>query len=297
MHDSLVHLLPGPVVTDGAWGTQLQLAGLGPHEASDAWNLSHPSEVEQVGRAYVEAGSQVILTNTLGANRIQLAHRALDDQVEAINRAGVELSKRAAAGRAQVFASLGPTGKILRLGQASVDDLLEVFGEQARALAAAGADALLLETFTDVEELVVGIRAAKQTGLPVVASLVFDSGKHHDRTMMGETPEAAVQALLAAGADVVGANCGRGIDGYIDVCRRMHAACDAPLWLKPNAGLPEIVDGRIRYRTTPEQFASRTLDLVAAGASFVGGCCGTNPAFLRAVVAAVTALPSPGETT
>ncbi len=287
MHALLEQFGSGPVVTDGAWGTQLQLAGLAIGECPEAWNLDHPDRVERVGRAYVEAGSQVILTNTLCANRIQLGRHGLADRVAEVNRAATEISLRASSGRARVFASIGPTGKLLTMGETTESELNDVFGEQARALAEAGADALLLETFTDVAEVEVAIRAARATGVPVVASMVFDSGKHHDRTMMGATPEQAAIALAAAGSDVVGANCGRGIDNTIDVCRRMRATVDVPLWIKPNAGLPELVDGRPVYRATPGEFASRVLDLVQAGATFVGGCCGTTPDFVRAIVRAL----------
>jgi 5-methyltetrahydrofolate--homocysteine methyltransferase len=281
---SMDQLPPPPVVTDGAWGTELQAAGLSAGDCPEAWNLAHPELVEQVARSYVDAGSRVILTNTMGANRLNLQGHGLGEQVVAVNRAGAEISRRAAGERCRVFASLGPTGKLLTMGESSEAELGQVFAQQARALAEAGVDALLLETFTDLAELRVALSSAKATGLFVVASMVFDSGAQRDRTMMGTTVEQAVEALVAAGADAVGANCGRGIDGYIDVCRRMRAVADRPLWLKPNAGLPEVVDGRTVYRTTPELFAERTRDLVAAGATFVGGCCGTDPRFIRAIV-------------
>ena len=293
MHPLLEQFGSGPVVTDGAWGTQLQLAGLTIGECPEAWNLDHPDRVQDVGRAYVEAGSQVILTNTLGANRIQLSRHELADRVADVNRAATEISLRASSGRARVFASIGPTGKLLTMGEIGESELSDVFGEQARALAEAGADALLLETFTDVAEIEVAIRAARATSLLVVAPMVFDSGRDHDRTMMGATPEQVARALIDAGADVVGANCGRGIDNYIGVCRRLRATVGEPLWIKPNAGLPELVDGRPVYRTTPAEFATRVLDLIEAGATLVGGCCGTNPEFIRAIVQALKAWPEP----
>lgn len=284
MHALLEDLLPGPVITDGAWGTQLQMQGLVVGECSDGWNLTQPARVEAVARAYIEAGSRVVLTNTFGANRLRLAAHRLGDQVARINRAGAQISRRAAGSRARVFASIGPTGRMVTLGETNEAELREVFAEQAEALAAEGVDALLLETFSDLREILPALAAAKATGLPVVASLVFDSGPSRDRTTMGTTPEQAVRALIEAGADVLGANCGRGIDGFISICRRMRAATDLPLWIKPNAGLPEMVGGRAVYRTSPEQFAARVPDLIAAGAAFVGGCCGSTPAFIAAVV-------------
>ena len=279
----------GPVITDGAWGTQLQTLGLGAGECPDAWNLTHADRVETVARAYVEAGSQVILTNTFGANRLRLAAHGLGDQTAEINRAGARISRRAAGQHVKVFASIGPTGKLLATGETNEAELRAVFEEQAGALAAEGVDALLLETFADLDEIRAAMAAAKATGLPVVASLVFGSGPARDRTMMGTTPEQAAAAVIAAVADAVGANCGNGIDGYIPICRRLRAVTDRPLWLKANAGLPEIVDGRPVYRTSPEYFAARTLDLVKAGATFVGGCCGTTPAFITAIKQALQA--------
>ncbi len=273
----------GPVITDGAWGTQLQARGLDAGACPDAWNLDRPADVEAVARAYVEAGSDVILTNTFGANRLVLEGYGLAEQVAAINRAGAALSRRAADGRARVFASLGPTGKLVAAGEVTADDLHAVFDEQARALAEAGVDALLLETFADLDELRAAIAAAKATGLPVVASLVFDSGPAKDRTMTGATPEQAAQAAAEARADAVGANCGRGIEGYIPVCQRLRAATTLPLWMKPNAGVPESVGGKTVYRTSPADFAVRVPDLVRAGALFIGGCCGTSPDFIRAI--------------
>lgn len=281
----LIHQLAskGPVLTDGAWGTQLQIRGLKPGECPDTWNLLHPDRVEQVARAYVAAGSQVILTNTFRANRITLADHELSSRVIDINRTGAEISRRAARDQAHVFGSIGPSGKMLLLGETSEAELEEAFAEQAQALLDGGADAILVETISDLVEAKAAIRAARAIGLSVVASMVFDSGKNKDRTMMGVTPEQAADELTAAGADVVGANCGLGVAAYVGICRRLHAATDRPIWIKPNAGLPELIDGTPFYRMTPEQFASYVPALLEAGASFIGGCCGTGPEFIRAM--------------
>lgn len=282
-------LAQGPVITDGAWGTQLLLQGLSSGDCPDQWNLIHPDRVEAVARSYVAVGSQVILTNTFGANRLRLAGFGLADRVAEINRAGVEISRRAAAGRAKVFASLGPSGKLLLMGDTTEAELKTAFDEQARALAAAGADAIVVETMTDLVEAKIALAAARATGLPVVVSVVFDSGKDKDRTLMGATPEQVVTELAAAGADVLGANCGQGIAGYIRVCARMRSVTDRPLWIKANAGLPKMVDGRAVYETTAEEFAQQAPALVAAGANFVGGCCGTSPVFIQALKGALGA--------
>jgi 5-methyltetrahydrofolate--homocysteine methyltransferase len=284
MHPLLEKLLAQPpVLTDGAWGTQLQARGLGVGEFPDAWNLSHPEKVGEVAQAYVDAGSQVILTNTFGANRVRLAENSLADRLAEINRRGVEISRRAAQGRAYVFASIGPTGKLLMTGELTGEAMQAAFAEQARALADAGADALVVETMSDLVEAKVAVQAAGATGLPVVASLVFDAGKNKDRTMMGNTPEDAARVLAEAGADVIGANCGQGIEGFIPICQRLRAATPLPLWMKANAGLPEMVDGKTVYRTTAEAFAQHAPALLQAGASFIGGCCGTSPAFIQAL--------------
>lgn len=281
-----VWLERGPLITDGAWGTQLQALGLPLGATPDTWNLEQPERVESVARSYVNAGSQVILTNTFRANRVTLADAGLADLVEPLNRAGVSLSRRAAAGKARVFASLGPTGKMLMTGEVEPETVTRAFAEQARVLAANGADALLLETFSDVEEARLALRGALQTGLPVVVSFAFDTGKNLDRTMMGSTPEQVAAAMEAEGADAVGANCGAGVERFAAVCQRLKAACALPVWIKANAGLPEIQGGEVRYTTSADFFAGHYPALAAAGASFVGGCCGTSPEFIRALVAA-----------
>jgi 5-methyltetrahydrofolate--homocysteine methyltransferase len=282
-------LAAGLMISDGAWGTQLQARGLAPGTNPDTWNLTHPDKVEAVARAYSDAGSQVILTNTFRANAIAMPELSTGD-LDAINRAGVELSKKGAADRALVFASIGPIGKILMSGEVTPEQVSAAFATQAKSLARAGADALLIETMSDVEEARLAVEAAKQTGLPVLASFAFDSGKNKDRTMMGATPEAVAEAMLEAGADAVGANCGVGVESSVPICERLHAACSLPIWMKPNAGLPKMEGTAIRYETSADYFASYFAALRNAGASFVGSCCGSTPDFIRALVSARKAL-------
>lgn len=278
----------GAVLTDGAWGTQLQARGLPVGAMPDLWNLSQADRVAAVARAYVEAGSQVILTNTFGANRIRLGECGASGQFQAINEAGARLSREAAAGRALVFASIGPTGKMLMTGEVTADELSAAFAEQAEALARGGADGLVIETMADLEEARLAITAAKRTRLPVVATMVFDSGKAKDRTMMGTTPEQAAVGLIEAGADVIGANCGQGIAGFLAICERLKSAAGHhPVWIKANAGLPEMRDGKAVYSTTAADFASHIPALLKAGANFIGGCCGTSPEFIRAAAETV----------
>ena len=277
----------GPVVTDGAWGTQLQQRGLSSGDCPDAWNLSHASLVEEVPRAYVEAGSRIVLTNTFRANRLALASYGLAQSVGEINRKGVEISLRAAGQQALVFGSMGPSGKLLLSEEVTRDELQQAFEEQAAALAAAGAAGLVVETMSDLAEAKIALAAAKSTGLPVVACMVSDSGKDLDRTLMGDSALRAASELTEAGADVIGANCGQGISSYINVCRQLRAATALPLWIKANAGVPQLVDGQVVYRTTADEFAQFAPALVAAGAQFVGGCCGTNPDFISRLRAAI----------
>ena len=268
-------------MVDGAWGTQLQSRGLPPGTCPDGWSLSHPDAVESVARTYVEAGSRIILTNTFGANRFVLEGHGLAGDVERINRVGSEISKRAAMDRALVFGSVGPTGKMLMMEECTEGEMFEAFAAQVAGLVAGGADGIVIETMTDPAEAALAVKAAKASGVPVVVSFVFDSGEGLDRTMMGTTPEQAVAVAMESGADVVGANCGQGIEGFASLCSRMKAATELPIWIKANAGLPELVDGATVYRTTAAQFADQVPALIEAGASFVGGCCGTTPEFIR----------------
>ena len=218
MHPLIEKLLKnGVAVTDGSWGTQMQSRGLKLGESPDSWNINHPDLVAEVAQQYLNAGSQVILTNTFSANRFVLEKFGIADQVEEINRKGVEVSKKAAQDRAAVFASIGPSGKLLVTNDVTEDALFQAYEVQANAQAAAGADGIIIETMMDLNEAKVAVSAAKQTGLPVIACMVFDSGRDKDRTTMGNTTEEAVEAFTELGADVVGANCGQGIEGFIPI--------------------------------------------------------------------------------
>ncbi|HKM82256.1 MAG TPA: homocysteine S-methyltransferase family protein [Candidatus Acidoferrum sp.] len=269
------------ILADGAWGTELQKLGAPLGACLDEWNLIKPELVRQVAESYIQAGSKVILTNTFRANPISLAAHGLDGQCAAINRAGVKISREAAGRGALVFASMGPSGKMLVTKDVTPEQLHGAFSAQARALAEESPDALLIETMIDVTEAKIAAAAALETGLPVVVSFVYDSGKNRDRTIMGATPEQVATALVSEGVHGIGANCGVGAREYIAVCKRLVAVCHLPIWMKPNAGLPEIVGGVVKYKTTPEEFAEAAKELSSAGATFVGGCCGTGPDFIR----------------
>jgi 5-methyltetrahydrofolate--homocysteine methyltransferase len=269
----------GPVVLDGAWGTELFAAGLPRGERPDLWNLTHPERVEDVALSYVEAGSRVILTNTFQSNRFALG----EADVVAVARAGAEISRRAAGDAVSVFGSIGPTNTMLVAGDADVGALRDAFVEAAAALGAGGADAVVVETMSDVHEAVVAVEAVRSVGLPVVACLTFDSGRQRDRTMTGVRPGDAARILTDAGADAVGANCGMGVDTAAPICEALAAATHLPVWIKANAGLPELVGRDVVYSLGPDQYATFVPGLIDAGARFIGGCCGTTPAHIRAI--------------
>ena len=293
----------GYLVADGAMGTELAARGLAAGAPPEAWNLERPEAVADVSRAYVEAGAQVLLTNTFGGTRWKLARSGLADRTAAVNRAAVEAARRGAgrsagrsadrsAGRALVFASIGPTGELVApLGPREPAEFVAVFAEQVAACAAAGADGVCIETMTALEEALAALAAARQAapGLPAVVSMTFDRGAKTVATVMGVRPEQAAQALDEAGADLVGSNCGDGIEGHIEVARRLRSATRRPVWIKSNAGRPELVAGRTVFRQTPEAMAGHVAALLAAGANVVGGCCGTTPEHIRAIAAAARA--------
>ena len=284
MHNLIESLIQGGVVvTDGSWGTQLQKKGIKRGECPDSWNLKHPQWVEEVARGYVDAGSRVILTNTFQSNRLSLERYDLGDQAVEINTRGVEISKKAAGDKALVFASIGPSGRMLLTKETTEDELQSVFEEQANALARAGADGLVVETMIDIVEAKIAATAAKQTGLPVIASMVYDAGENKDTTLMGNTPEQAAEEFDKIGVDGVGANCGQGIEGYIPICKRLRKATDLAVWIKPNAGLPVVEDEKTIFYTTAQEFVVHVPELIEAGANFVGACCGSDQEFVRQI--------------
>jgi len=284
MNKTIQELLKNkPVILDGAWGTQMQSKGLPDGACPDEWNLSSPEKVEEVAREYVEAGSQIIITNTFSATRICLEQSNLAEKVREINIAGVQISKRAAGADALVFASLGPTGKSLFMGEVSSDLISQSFREQADALASGGADGLVVETMMELKEAELAVQAAKDTGLPVVACMTFCRGKNKDHTMMGVSVEQAVDSFVNLGVDVVGSNCGQGLEGMSKTCGVLKEQTDLPIWIKSNAGIPRYEDDETVYDTTAEQFAELAGSVIDAGVDFIGGCCGTSPAYIRLI--------------
>jgi 5-methyltetrahydrofolate--homocysteine methyltransferase len=273
------------LVSDGAWGTFLQSKGLEPGVCPELWNLDHFEDVADIARQYVKAGSDMVETNSFGANRYKLEHFGLADQAFDLNKAAGEASRKGAGEGRLVLGSVGPTGKFLMMGELTEGEMYDAFREQCEGLKAGGVDAIIVETMTDIEEAVVAVRAAKSTGLDVVCTMTFDALQDGSfRTMMGIAPAEMVAPLLAAGADVLGSNCGNGTAGMIQIVREIRSANqEVPILVHANAGLPLYQDGITVFPESPEDMSALTDEVVEAGACVVGGCCGTGPNHIKAI--------------
>ncbi|MCL5096479.1 MAG: homocysteine S-methyltransferase family protein [Candidatus Omnitrophica bacterium] len=281
------------LVSDGAWGTFLQKKGLKPGECPELWCITQRADVLDVARSYIEAGADMIESNSFGGTRFKLEHYGLANRAAEINEAAARISREATGPDKWVIASMGPTGKMLVTGEVSEADLYEAFKEQAMALAKGGADALCIETMSAVDEAAIAVRAAREnTGCEVICTFTFQRGaKGQYRTMMGVSPAQAAQKAIEAGAHIVGANCGNGMERMIDVVREMRpTAGKTPILVHANAGLPKNIDGVDVFPEGPEEMAGRVRTLIEAGAKIVGGCCGTTPAHIRAIRSAVDQL-------
>ena len=287
----LERLAAGEVlVGDGAWGTLLMARGLAPGAAPETLNLTQPGTLEEIARLYVEAGADLVTTNSFGGSPARLARYGLEARTEEINRAAVEAVRRAVGGRAWVSASVGPSGHVLRpYGDGDPAEIGAGFERQIRALAAAGADLVCVETMIDLAEAVLAVRAARAVapGLPVMATLTFEPTRRGFFTVMGASVEQTARELEAAGADVVGSNCGNGSEVMVAIAREFRARTSRPLAIQPNAGLPEPRGGATVYPETPAFMAGQARELVRAGVAIVGGCCGTTPEHIRALRAVV----------
>jgi 5-methyltetrahydrofolate--homocysteine methyltransferase len=277
-------------ISDGAMGTLLQAEGLRPGECPEAWNVSHSEVVRGIAAAYLAAGSDIVETNSFGGTRFKLRDYGLADKVAELNSAAARLARGAMDGQGFVAASVGPTGQIVEDegGDASETALYDAFTEQVIALAAGGADAACIETMSSLVEAIQAIRAAKEhTALAVICTFTFEAGARGFRTIMGVDPARAAEEAVAAGADIVGANCGSGIAGMVEIASAMRAAVpNTPIMIQPNAGLPVFEGGRTVFKETPAEMAARVPELLAAGVNIIGGCCGTTPAHIAALARA-----------
>lgn len=272
------------LVSDGAWGTFLQKKGMQPGECPEEWNLSRPSDVFDIAQSYINAGADMIETNSFGANYFKLKSYGLENRVKEINQAAARISRQAAGTDHFVLGSVGPTGKLLIMEEVTETQLYDAFKEQSMALEAGGADAIIIETMTDLEEARIAVRAAKEnTGCAVFCTMTFDkilSGEY--RTMMGISPSQMTETLVAEGASVIGANCGNGMMemiGIVKEIRQVNAA--VPILVHANAGLPHYHDGQTVFPESPEDMASMVKEIALAGANIIGGCCGTTPGHIQ----------------
>ncbi|MEX2093392.1 MAG: homocysteine S-methyltransferase family protein [Pirellulales bacterium] len=283
-----------PLLGDGAMGTQLMFAGLEQGGCGEAWNLTHPDKVLAIQRRYAEAGSDCILTNTFGGSRIMLNRHGNRERVVEINQAAVAITREAFGDReGYVIGDIGPFGGLLEpYGDFTEDQVRDAFNEQTQALVDAGADAIIIETQTSLEELTLGIRAAKESGAAcVIGSMAYDVTLDGStfRTMMGIDPEQAAKLMEHLGADVVALNCGTGMDMIRarEAVQRYRAVTDLPVMAQPNAGLPKLVQMKVVYDELPEDMVQGVAPLLAAGANIVGACCGSTPDHIRAFRAAI----------
>ncbi|MDF1536977.1 MAG: homocysteine S-methyltransferase family protein [bacterium] len=267
------------LLCDGAMGTMLQEAGLAPGECPELLNVHSPERVRSVHRAYIDAGADIIETNTFGGSRVKLSSFGLEDRTEELNEAAVRVAKEASSGDALVAGSVGPTGRFLHpVGELGFDEAVSIFAQQAAALAGAGADLIILETFSDIKEIRTAVIGAREvTDIPVVALMTFEPSA---LTLLGSSPEAAAVTLEAVGADAVGSNCGLGPEGILEVLRRMATVTELPLVAMPNAGMPRLEHGRTVFPASPEEMVQPFGEFLGIGTALLGGCCGTSPAHI-----------------
>lgn len=274
------------LVSDGAIGTQLMERDLQSGECPESFNLVHPEIVEEIARLYSEAGSDIVHTNTFGATSLKLSRYGLSGEFEEINRSAVIAARRGASGSTSISGSIGPTGCTLKpYGDSAPEEIAESYRDQIEILHEEDVDLLCIETMTDLREAILAIEAARSISseIPVMATMTFDPTPRGYFTIMGINIETASKGLEEAGADIIGSNCGNGSEKMLEIAREFRKHTTLPLLIQPNAGLPELEEGRIVYRETPEFMAGRAGELIDLGVSIIGGCCGTTPEHIRAL--------------
>lgn len=276
------------LISDGSLGTFLSRKGMQPGECPELWNVEHPEALQDIARSYAEAGSHMVSTNSFGGTRFKLAHFGLADRVAQLNEAAARNVRVAVPDHVHVLASIGPTGKILMMGDVTEEELYDAFKEQAQALERGGADACVVETMTALDEALIAIKAVTEnTKLETICTFTYDALPDGTfRTMMGVSPTEMAAACLNAGAVIVGANCGQGPDGMLAIIQELRATTDAPIMVQANAGRPIRVDDKDVFPATPEDMAALVPALIEAGANILGGCCGTFPEHIRAIAQA-----------
>jgi 5-methyltetrahydrofolate--homocysteine methyltransferase len=281
------------ILSDGAWGTFLQAKGLTPGECPELWNITHRNEVLDIAKNYICAGSDIIETNSFGGSIFKLSLYGLAGRVAEINEAASAISREAAGKDKYVAGSIGPTGNMILMGDVTEAELYDGFAQQSKALEKGGADIIIIETMTALDESALAVRAAREnTNCTVILTMTFSKTPRGEyRTMMGASPEELVKVALAEGAHIVGSNCGNGIAYMIGIVKEIRA-CDheIPIMIQANAGVPELIDGKTVFRESPRHMASYVDELVSAGANIIGGCCGTTPEHIEAIGGALRKL-------
>jgi 5-methyltetrahydrofolate--homocysteine methyltransferase len=283
MKDLLDKLKNKVLLSDGAWGTMLFDKGLETGECPELWNLTQRDKVLDIAKSYIKAGADIIGTNSFGATGMKLELYGLADKASEINIEAASISCEAAGNDKFVIGSVGPTGKILMMGEVNEKQVYDTFREQCCALEKGGVDALVIETMTALDEALLAIKAAKEnTTLPVICTFSFDKTVDNTyRTMMGVSPTEMAKNLINAGAVMIGTNCGNGFDGMVEICREIRKEFpDFPLLVQANAGMPQLIDGKNVFPEGPKEMAVKIPQLLDLGVNIIGGCCGTNPEYI-----------------
>ena len=274
------------IVGDGALGTELMKRGLKHGEPPELFNVENPQIIEEIARLYIDAGAEIIETNTFGASPLRLERFSLENRMEELNRAAVEAARRAVGDKAYIAGSVGPSAKNLEpLGDADPEQLFESFAAQIRVLVAAGADIICIETMMDIAEAVLAVKAARSVGaeIPIIATMTFNKTPQGFFTLMRNSVKDAAVALRDAGADIVGSNCGDGMENMVGIAREFRQCTKLPIIIQGNAGLPTEGENGLVYPDTPEYMAGKAAELLELGVQIIGGCCGAAPEHIRAI--------------